>query len=77
MKRPCRRKGYNNALYKGNMILVAAISDTRMQKYSFQFKKNKDRTTLNLNLVRQKHGNSLTKTLYKEHRKKSMYNDNA
>lgn len=76
IKRPCGRKGYNNALYKGNMELIACISDTRMQKYSFQFKHSKNRTTLNLNLVRMRHGNSLTKSLYKK-LKKNLLHDNA
>lgn len=76
MKRAGGRKGYNNALYKDNMNLIASVSDTRMQKYSFQFKHNKGRTTLNLNLVRMQHGNSLTKNLYKKLKQNFIY-DNA
>lgn len=70
-KRSCRRKGYNHALYNKDLSPVATISDTLMRKYNSQFKENKGIITLNLNLVRQQHGNILTKKLYKEHRKKT------
>lgn len=70
-KRVCRRKGYNHGLYNSSHQIVCNVSDTTMSSYSTLFKERKGITTLNLNLVRQRHGNSLVKTLYKKSKKQS------
>jgi hypothetical protein len=75
MKRPCHRKGYNHALYRGRAP-IANISHTMMRKYAHLFKEHRQIITFNLNLVRQEHGNTLVKILYKQKRK-SIQNDNA
>jgi hypothetical protein len=69
-KRANRRSGFNYALYKDNGIIVCAISDVVFSIYQRQFKEKKGQYTFNLNLVRQQHGNSLTKQLYKEFKQK-------
>ena len=70
-KRPCWRKDYNHAMYSATGDLLFNISDGTMRNYSDLFKEKKGRKTLNLNLVRQQHGNSLLKSLYKKSKQKS------
>jgi hypothetical protein len=75
MQRQNRRKGFSYALYKGGSVLEA-VSDIQFATFKKVTKVNKGKFTLNLNLVRQLHGKSLPKILYKQSRQKSN-NDNA
>jgi hypothetical protein len=76
-KRQNRRKGFSYALYKSKGDIVEAISDIQFSTFKNVTKVNKGRITLNLNLVRQMHGKSLSKILYKQSRKKYTDNDHT
>jgi hypothetical protein len=68
-QRQNRRKGFSYALYKEKGVVIAAVSDVQFSIYKHEFKQKKGRFTLNLNIVRQQHGNWLTKQLYRELKK--------
>ena len=72
-KRQNRDKRFTYALYKGNMTVIGAVTNTQYRRFIGLFKEHQDRLTLNLRTVRSMHGNSLIKQLYKK--SKSVFNE--
>jgi hypothetical protein len=65
-KRQSRDKRFTYAVYKGNMTVVASVTNKQYRRFIGLFKENNDRLTLNLRSVRSLHGKSLAKQLYKK-----------
>lgn len=65
-QRPCRNKRYGYCLYTGNASIVSLVTIKQYERIEPLLKESKKRFTLNLSIVRQQHGKSIVKKLYKK-----------
>lgn len=69
-RRHNRDKRFGYGLYSGHMRVSGSVSSKQFQRFGDLFKERRGRFTFNLNLVRQMHGKSLPKKMYKQSKQK-------
>jgi len=61
-------KRHTHALYSSGKVLVGKVSNKQFRRIKKLLKCRNEKYTLNLSLVRQLHGNSIFKQIYKTHK---------
>lgn len=70
-KRNSLRKNFNYGVYGGKGVLVGSVSDKQFGRIYPVLKMKSDKYLISIKQVRQQHGNSLAKKIYKSFKKKN------